>query len=82
MAMAQSALPMMGDGAEMTEAAPSAGWVTASSAKLYRDPDYIDDAVLQEYGRGSCSAPWCKPPGAWQPAGLSRYAWMPRQGGQ
>ena len=46
--MAQSALPMMGDGAEMTTSAERR-LGDSIIRELYRDPDYIDDAVLGEY---------------------------------
>ena len=48
MAIAQSALPMMGDGAEMTTSAERK-LGDRIIRELYRDQDYIDDAVLQEY---------------------------------
>lgn len=47
-ALAQSQLPMMGDGAEMTTSAERK-LGDRIIRELYRDPDYIDDAVLQEY---------------------------------
>lgn len=48
---AQSALPSMGDGAEMTLAAERR-LGDEIIASLYRDPDYMDDAPLQEYVQG------------------------------
>ncbi|MDY0107376.1 MAG: M48 family metalloprotease, partial [Giesbergeria sp.] len=47
-ALAQSQLPMMGDGAEMTTSAERQ-LGDRIIRELYRDPDYIDDAVLQAY---------------------------------
>jgi predicted Zn-dependent protease len=52
---AQSTLPMMGDGAEMTISAERK-LGDGIARELYRDPDYIDDAVLGEYVRGVLQA--------------------------
>lgn len=49
--LAQSQLPMMGDGAEMTTSAERK-LGDRIIRELYRDPDYIDDAVLNEYVQG------------------------------
>lgn len=47
-AAAQSQLPMMGDGAEMTTSAERK-LGDSIIRHLYRDPDYIDDPMLVEY---------------------------------
>ncbi|WP_428164392.1 M48 family metalloprotease [Diaphorobacter sp.] len=51
LAVAQPQLPMMGDGAEMTTSAERK-LGDSIIRQLYRDPDYIDDAVLHEYVQG------------------------------
>ena len=47
-ALAQTALPTLGDGAEITTSAERK-LGDSIIRELYRDPDYIDDAVLGEY---------------------------------
>ena len=48
---AQSALPTLGDGADLTTSAERR-LGDRIIRELYRDPDYIDDAVLAEYVQG------------------------------
>ncbi len=48
LASAQSALPSLGDGSSMTTAAERR-LGERIARELYRDPDYIDDAVLEDY---------------------------------
>lgn len=50
-ALAQTALPTLGDGAEITTSAERK-LGDSIIRELYRDPDYIDDAVLNEYVQG------------------------------
>lgn len=50
-ALAQPALPTLGDGLELTTSAERK-LGDRIIRELYRDPDYIDDAVLSEYVRG------------------------------
>jgi len=50
-ATAQSHLPTLGDGNELTAGAERK-LGDSIIRELYRDPDYIDDAVLQEYVQG------------------------------
>ena len=47
-AVAQPSLPTLGDGLEMTTSAERK-LGDRIIRELYRDPDYIDDAVLNEY---------------------------------
>ena len=49
--LAQAQLPAMGDGVEMTPGAERQ-LGERIARELYRDPDYIDDAVLAEYVQG------------------------------
>ena len=50
-ATAQSALPTLGDGADLTTSAERR-LGDRIIREFYRDPDYIDDAVLAEYVQG------------------------------
>jgi predicted Zn-dependent protease len=50
--LARAQLPAMGDGAELTAGAERQ-LGERIVRELYRDPDYIDDAVLAEYVQGS-----------------------------
>ncbi|HRM94443.1 MAG TPA: M48 family metalloprotease, partial [Alicycliphilus sp.] len=76
MAIAQSALPMMGDGAEMTSSAERR-LGDGIIRELYRDPDYIDDAVLQEYVQQLFNAlvQAAKARGELSPELEERFAW-------
>ncbi len=76
MAIAQSALPMMGDGAEMTTSAERK-LGDGIIRELYRDPDYIDDAVLQEYVQQLFNAlvQAAKARGELSPELQERFAW-------
>ncbi len=69
-ARAQGALPTLGDGSDMTTS-QERRLGDRIIRELYRDPDYIDDAVLNEYvlgiflplvkaarERGSCRPSW------------------------
>lgn len=76
-ALAQSQLPMMGDGAEMTTSAERK-LGDRIIRELYRDPDYIDDAVLQEYVQGLFQAlvQAAQERGELSPELQERFAWQ------
>ncbi|PZU36173.1 MAG: hypothetical protein DI574_11450, partial [Acidovorax sp.] len=73
---AQSALPMLGDGAEMTTSAERK-LGDSIIRELYRDPDYIDDAVLHEYVDGLFQSlrAAAKARGELSPELEERFAW-------
>lgn len=50
-AFAQNALPALGDGAEMSSSAERQ-LGDRIARELYRDPDYLDDAILGDYVQG------------------------------
>ena len=75
-AAAQAALPTLGDGAELTTSAERR-LGDRIIRELYRDPDYLDDAVLAEYVQGiwqplMASA---KARGELSPELAERFAW-------
>lgn len=75
-AQAQAALPMLGDGAEMTTSAERK-LGDSIIRELYRDPDYIDDAVLHEYVDGLFQSlrAAAKARGELSPELEERFAW-------
>ncbi|WP_367066701.1 M48 family metalloprotease [Oryzisolibacter sp. LB2S] len=77
LAQAQSQLPMMGDGAEMTTSAERR-LGDSIIRELYRDPDYIDDPVLQEYVQGLFQAlvHAAEARGELSPELQERFAWQ------
>ncbi|MFT4241093.1 MAG: M48 family metalloprotease [Acidovorax sp.] len=75
-ALAQPALPSLGDGADLTTSAERR-LGDRIIRELYRDPDYIDDAVVHEYVQGLFLAlvKAAKERGELSPELDERFAW-------
>jgi len=75
-ALAQNALPMLGDGAEIA-ASTERRLGDEIIRSLYRDPDYLDDAVLGEYVQGIFQSllQAAKARGEMSPELQERFAW-------
>jgi len=75
-ALAQNALPMLGDGAEIA-ASTERRLGDEIIRALYRDPDYLDDAVLGEYVQGIFQSllQAAKARGEMSPELQERFAW-------
>ena len=75
-AMAQASLPTLGDGNELTTSAERKVGERIIR-ELYRDPDYIDDALLQEYVQGIFASlvEAAKARGELSPEIEERFAW-------
>jgi len=75
-ALAQNTLPMLGDGAEIA-ASTERRLGDEIIRALYRDPDYLDDAVLDEYIQGIFQSllQAAKARGEMSPELQERFAW-------
>lgn len=75
-AAAQSSLPALGDGAEMSSSAERR-LGDRIARELYRDPDYLDDAILGEYVQGIWQRlmDGARQRGELQPELEERFAW-------